>query len=194
MILLIFRKINYQITEMEQQILKTINHVKYVSKKGVTISAIRRFLEKKSTTTFDETSLGEIICEMQQNGKIDGKFKIMNPIYDDKNFAEDPREIHPKTFHPEESVDTTLINSNNDNYSETDKSFIDEHINSDDPNKTASDSEITINSMEHHLSDSITSAENLNVKSCDCITRLESLKDEFNLKAINIKRNLVLKI
>ena len=48
--------------------------------------------------------------------------------------------------------------------------------------------------MEHHLSDSITSAENLNVKSCDCITRLESLKDEFNLKAINIKRNLVLKI
>ena len=48
--------------------------------------------------------------------------------------------------------------------------------------------------MEHHLSDSITSAENLNVKSCDCITRLESLKDEFNLKAINIKRNLVLQI
>ena len=131
---------------------------------------------------------------MQQNGKIDGKFKIMNPIYDDKNFAEDPRKIHLKTFHPEESVDTTLINSNNNNYSETDKSFIDEHINSDDPNKTASDSKITINSMEHHLSDSIASAENLNDKSCDCIARLESLKDEFNLKAINIKRNLVLKI
>ena len=131
---------------------------------------------------------------MQQNGKIDGKFKIVNPIYDDKNFAEDPLETHLKTFHPEESVDAKLINSNNDNYSETDKSFIDEHINSDDPNKTASDSEITINSMEHHLSYSITSAENLNVKSCDCITRLESLKDEFNLKAINIKRNLVLQI
>ena len=85
-----------------------------------------------------------------------------------------------------------MINSNNDNYSETDKIFTDEHINSDDPNKTASDSEITINSIEHHLSDSITSVENLNVKSCDCITRLKSLKDEFNLKAINIKRNLVL--
>ena len=74
------------------------------------------------------------------------------------------------------------------NYSETVKSFIDGHINSDDQNKTASDSEITIKSMEHHLSDSITSAENLNDKSCDCIARLESLKDEFNLKAINIKR------
>ena len=100
---------------------------------------------------------------------------------------------------PEEPVDTTSINSknknsNNDNYSKTDKSFTDEHINTYDPNKIASDSKITINGIEHHLLDSITSGENLNVKSCDCITRLESLKDEFNLKAINIKRNLVLKI
>ena len=118
----------------------------------------------------------------------------MNPIHNDKDFVEDPLEIHPKTFIPEVSVDTTLINSNNDNYSETNKSVIDEHINCDDPNKTASDSKITINSMEHHLSDSITSVDNLNVKRCDCITRLESLKDEFNLKAINIKKNLVLKI
>ena len=116
-----------------------------------------------------------------------------------KIFAEDPLEIHPKTYHdksyiPEKSVDTALINSNNDNYSKTDKSFTDEHINSDDPNKIAFDSEITMNSIEHHLSDSITSVENQNVKSCDYLTRLESLKDEFNLKVITIKRNLVLKI
>ena len=109
---------------MEQQVLKAINHIKYVSKKGVTISGIQRFLKKKSTTTFDETSVGEIICEMQQNGKIDGKFKIINPIYDDKNFAEDPLEIHPKTcndksYISEESVDTASINSNHDNYSAT---------------------------------------------------------------------------
>ena len=91
-----FSKNNYQTTEMEQQILKVINHIKYVSKKGVTISGIQRFLKKKSTTTFDETSVREIICEMQQNGKIDGKFKIINLIYDDKNFAEDHLEILPK--------------------------------------------------------------------------------------------------
>ena len=48
---------------MEQQILKAINHVKYVSKKGVTISGIQRFLKRKSTTTLDETSLGEIIVD-----------------------------------------------------------------------------------------------------------------------------------
>ena len=55
---------------------------------------------------------------MQQNGKIDGICKIINPIYDDKNFAEDPLEIHPKTcndksYIPEKSVDTALINSDN---------------------------------------------------------------------------------
>ena len=31
---------------MEQQVLKAINHIKYVSKKGVTISGIQRFLKK----------------------------------------------------------------------------------------------------------------------------------------------------
>ena len=55
---------------------------------------------------------------MQQIGKIYSKFKIMNSIYGDKNFAEDPLEIHPKTFIPEELVDTTFISSNNDSYSE----------------------------------------------------------------------------
>ena len=86
---------------------------------------------------------------MQQNGKIDGKFKIIDAIYDDKNFAEDLLEIHPKNCNDkscisEDSVDAASINSNNDNYSATDKSFTGEHINFDNPNKTASDSEITI--------------------------------------------------
>ena len=43
----IFRKSNYQFSEMEQQILKAINHIKYVNKKGVTISGMQRFLKKK---------------------------------------------------------------------------------------------------------------------------------------------------
>ena len=88
-----------------------------------------------------------------------------------------------------------LINPNDDNYSETDNSFTDEHINSDDPNKTksASDSENTINNMEQHLPASLC-WKSEQVKSCVFITRLESFKDEFILKAIRIKRNLVLKI
>ena len=54
---------------MEQQILKAINHIKYLSKKGVTVSGIQKFLKIKSTTSFEETSLEEIICKMLQNGK-----------------------------------------------------------------------------------------------------------------------------
>ena len=50
-----------------------------------------------TTTTFDETSLRDIICEMQQNSKIYSKFKIVTPIYNDKRFAEGPIEIYPKT-------------------------------------------------------------------------------------------------
>ena len=44
--LCIFQKSNSQITEMEQQILRAINHIKYVGKKGATISSIQRFLKK----------------------------------------------------------------------------------------------------------------------------------------------------
>ena len=88
----------------------------------------------------------KIICEIQQNDKIDGKIKLVNSIYADKNFAEGPLEIHPKSYNnksyiPEESVDTASINSknensNNDNYGDIlyDKIFTDEQTNSDDPN------------------------------------------------------------
>ena len=100
---------------------------------------------------------------MQENSKIDGKFKIANPIYDAKKFAEDPLEIHPKdsndeSYFPGESVTIAPINSknynsNNNNYSNilSDKRFTVEHVNSDDPNEIASDSKITINSIGHLL-------------------------------------------
>ena len=137
-------KHNYQITEIEQQILKTINHIKYVYKEGVNRKIMKK---KKSTTTFD-----------------------------DKHFAEDPLEIHPKTCNdkshiPEESVDTASKNSKNESpindiYGDilSDKSFTNQHINHDYPNKTTTDNKININRVEH-WSDSITSPENLNVKS-----------------------------
>ena len=56
-------------------------------------------------------------------------------------------------------------NSINDSYGNilSNQIFIDESINSKDPDKTASDNEITINSVTHHLLDSITSVENLNL-------------------------------
>ena len=46
---------------MEHQILNILNMLR---NKGVTISGIQRFFKKKKiTSTFDENSLGEIMCE-----------------------------------------------------------------------------------------------------------------------------------
>ena len=67
----------------------------YYTQSSLTSRIFRNSNYQNGTTNL-EITLGEIICKMLQNGKIDGKFKIMNPIYDDKNFAEDPLEIHPK--------------------------------------------------------------------------------------------------
>ena len=98
---------------------------------------------------------------MQGNSKIDDESKIANPIYDTKKFAEDPLEIHPKdsydeSYFPGESINIASANSKkdnskNNNYSNilSDKRFTDEHVNSDDPNKIASDNKITINSIGH---------------------------------------------
>ena len=48
---------------MEQKILKVINHIKYESKKGVTISNIQKLLKTKSATICEETSLGELFVK-----------------------------------------------------------------------------------------------------------------------------------
>ena len=52
-----------------------------------------------------------------------------------------------------ESNNSKNKNSINDNYSNIlpDKGFNNEHINPNDPNKTAFDNDITINSVEQHL-------------------------------------------
>ena len=98
---------------------------------------------------------------MQGNSKLDDKSKIANPTYDTKKFAGDPLEIHPKdsndeSYFPGESINIASANSKKDNsknknYSNilSDKRFTDEHVNSDDPNKIASDNKITINSIGH---------------------------------------------
>ena len=82
------------------------------------MSSIQKFLNKKSTTTFDEASLWKIIWKMQENGKIDDKLKIINSIYEYKIFSEDSLDIHSKnckdkSYNLEESVDIASINSKN---------------------------------------------------------------------------------
>ena len=55
---------------------------------------------------------------MQENGKIDDKLKIINSIYEYKDFSEDSLDIHSKnckdkSYNLEESVDIASINSKN---------------------------------------------------------------------------------
>ena len=85
----------------------------------------------------------EISCEMQWNGKIDGKFKIINSILQ-KTLSKFILKL----------VTIILIFQRNQLIYDGDilpeKCFTDEHINSDDPNNPAPDNEITINSVDHH--------------------------------------------
>ena len=50
---------------MEQQILKAINHIKYISKKDWPYPVYINSRKKKPITTFDGNSLSQIKCEMQ---------------------------------------------------------------------------------------------------------------------------------
>ena len=84
---------------------------------------------------------------MQQNDKIDDKFKIVNAIKDDKYFLEDPIETpqkicNNKPYVPNRSFDTPTNNFNNenslnDNYDGilSNQSFTDRPINFKDPDK-----------------------------------------------------------
>ena len=71
----IFRKSNYQFTEMEQQILKAINHIKYVSKKGVTISGIQRFLKKNLPPPLTKPLWKKLYVKCNKMAKLTGNSK-----------------------------------------------------------------------------------------------------------------------
>ena len=81
---------------MEQQILKVISHIRYVSKKGLTIEwPVYKDSWKKIYHCLWWNLFGRnYIQKLQQESKINVKSKIVNPIYDNKHFAEDFLEIH----------------------------------------------------------------------------------------------------
>ena len=71
----IFQKSNYQITEMEQQILKVINHVKCVSKKVVTITGIQRFSKKDLPPPLKKPLWEELYAKCNKMAKLTPKSK-----------------------------------------------------------------------------------------------------------------------
>ena len=79
---------------MENQILKAINHIKYVSKKkhcpckNILLSA------KNGASNYDYDSVVNKIQELMENGIIDQSYKIIDPVTEVLN------------LHPDDEVET----------------------------------------------------------------------------------------
>ena len=74
---------------IDNQVLRAINHIKYVSKKKPSILKIFNYLQKDGASNFNYELLENEIALLKNNGNIDETFKIINPIEEVLNFPED---------------------------------------------------------------------------------------------------------
>ena len=65
---------------MENQILKTINHIKYVSKKKHCPVKIFNYLQNNGASNYDYDSVVNKIQELMENGIINQSYKIIDPV------------------------------------------------------------------------------------------------------------------
>ena len=83
---------------IDNQVLRAISHIKYVSKKNPSALKIFHYLQNYRAFKYNYESLENEIAELRNNEIIDETFKIANPIEEVLNF-------------PEDDVDMTLENS-----------------------------------------------------------------------------------
>ena len=74
---------------MENQILKAINHIKYVSKKKHCPVKIFDYLQNNGVSNYDYDSVVKKIQELMENGVIDQSYKIINPATEILNLPPD---------------------------------------------------------------------------------------------------------
>ena len=74
---------------MEIQILKAINHIKYVSKKKHCPVKIFDYLQNNGVSNYDYDSVVKKIQELMENGVIDQSYKIINPATEVLNLPPD---------------------------------------------------------------------------------------------------------
>ena len=72
---------------MENQILKAINHIKYISKKEPCTLKIFNYLQNDYASNYDYHSVEDKSNELKSNGIIDDSYKIINPIQEVMNFV-----------------------------------------------------------------------------------------------------------
>ena len=83
---------------IDNQVLRAISHIKYVSKKNPSALKIFNYLQNYRAFKYNYESLENEIAELRNNEIIEETFKIANPIEEVLNF-------------PEDDVDMTLENS-----------------------------------------------------------------------------------
>ena len=64
---------------MDNQVLRAINHIKYVGKKKPSTSKIFNYLQNNEASSYNYKSLENEIAELGNNGIIGKTFKITNP-------------------------------------------------------------------------------------------------------------------
>ena len=72
---------------IENQMLKAINHIKYISKKKPCTLKIYKYLQNNYASNFDCHSAEVKLNELKANGIIDDSYEIINPIQEVMNFV-----------------------------------------------------------------------------------------------------------
>ena len=78
---------------MDDQVLKVINHIKYVNKKKPNTSKIFSYLQNSRASNYIYELLENKIAELKNDGVIDETFEITNLIEEVLNFPEDDVDI-----------------------------------------------------------------------------------------------------
>ena len=64
---------------MENQILKAINHIKFISKNKFCTIKIFNYLQNNLVSNYDYHSVEDKLNELKSNGIMDDTYKIINP-------------------------------------------------------------------------------------------------------------------
>ena len=72
---------------IENQILKAINYIKYISKKKPCTLKVFNYLQNNYASNYDYHSVEAKLNELKSKGIIDYSYKIINPIQEVMNFV-----------------------------------------------------------------------------------------------------------
>ena len=133
---------------MDDQVLKVINHIKYVNKKKPSTLKIFSYLQNNRASNYIYELLENKIAELKNDGVIDETFEITNLIEEVLNFPEDDVDI------TSENSDISCLNTQSWQVGKENDATPSLNINTLTPNPQAvfpSDFEILFQSLEDKL-------------------------------------------